>query len=117
MSIQEDLPPQHNPMQRIHRGVFASSPSEQTELVDVFLPDFSMDLRWKRCRWEPRWNVVSVNVAEGADTGGDTEGSHMIDIPEIVLPVRGNPCLCLFDNNREVWVVMWWPYTIVNIGH
>jgi hypothetical protein len=117
MSIIEDLPRKSPPMQRIWQGVFASSPTSQEQLVDVFLPDFSMLHRWKRCKWTPRFTEVQVNVAEGADTMGDTEGSHMITVLQILYPVRGNPCLCVFDNDRIVWVTQWWPYQIVNIGH
>lgn len=109
MSVLEDLGHIAEPMQRVWRGIIASNPSSQDDFVDVFLEDFSMELRWKRCKWQPRFEEIEVNVAESG------EGSHSIVMLQILYPVRGNPCLCIFDNDRDLWVTTYWPYEIKHI--
>jgi len=110
MSIIDDLPPKSETMSRVWRGIIASNPSNITQRVTVKLPDASDSLVWKHCRWAPRYEIEQISVSEGADTGGDTEPSHSVSIPQLLLPKRGDLCLCIFDNYKELWVVMWWPY-------
>jgi hypothetical protein len=110
MSIFDDLPDTTPQLSRIWRGKFATTPTTITELVDVILPDASMDYRWKNCYWEPRYKIEQVNVAESAYTDELVEPVHNIPIPQILFPKRDDLCLCVFDNWRQIWVVMWWPF-------
>lgn len=65
-------------------GEIASTPTSQTQRVFVVIPDFSPILRWGPCRWQAR--------------------------DDVSMPAKGDPCLVLFDNRREPWVVAWWPF-------
>lgn len=104
MSIVDDLPPISQPMSRLWRGEVWSNPDSVTQLLTVILPDFSKGVKWPRCKWMPRYEIAQVNVAEGI------EAAHNVPIPQILFPSRGDECLCVFDNYKELWVVMWWPY-------
>jgi hypothetical protein len=104
VSIIDDLPPIAPEMQRVWRGFLASGASTTHELIDVFLPEYSDRLRWKRCRWNPQFQPVSIDVGEAL------EAPHIIEVAQFVPPVRGMPCLCVFDNTKRPWVVVYWPY-------
>ena len=104
-SIFDDLPVASQPMQRVWKGWFATTPLTVDEHVDVILDDFSGISRWRDCRWQPRVEPVEIDVSEGGP-----EGPHMITVAKVILPKRHNLLLAVFDNNRRLWVVMWWPY-------
>lgn len=72
-------------MGKIWRGKITSNPSSITERVEVSIPDLDPRLAIGLARWQSR-DAVS-------------------------LPARGDDCLIVFDNNREPWVVAWWPYS------
>jgi len=56
-----------------------------TALMDIVIPDMHSDIVWEQVRWSARDNMS--------------------------LPQAGDECLAIFDNNREPWVVCWWPDT------
>ena len=67
-----------------HFGTIAQSAADLTDLVPVILPDFDPNQQWGPCRWQSR-DAVS-------------------------LPARGDACLVIFDNQRNPWIVAWWPF-------
>jgi hypothetical protein len=67
-----------------HAGIVAKSATDFTSLVPVILPDFDEHLQWGPCRWNSR-DAVS-------------------------LPIKGDPCLVVFSNTREPWIIAWWPF-------
>lgn len=71
-------------MSRAWRGTFANDPADVSARADIIIPDMDPTLRFTDCRWQSR--------------------------DEVSLPRRGDPCLVIFDNDREPWVVAWWPY-------
>lgn len=71
-------------MNRVWHGVVANNVGDISDRLEVTIPDLDPDLRIKNCRWQSRDGVS--------------------------LPIRGNDCLVLFDNNKEAWVVCWWPF-------
>lgn len=68
----------------IWRGKIASSPPDFTTKVYVTIPDLDPNLKIGPARWQTR----------------DPVG----------LPVKGDDCLVILDNDNEPWVVMWWPF-------
>lgn len=69
----------------IWRGKIASNPPDFSTRVQVTIPDLDPTLKIGPARWQTR----------------DPVG----------LPVKGDDCLVMFDNDHEPWVVMWWPFT------
>jgi hypothetical protein len=105
MSMIDDLPPTFQAMQRIWRGQFAQFPilTDVTMLASVFLPDFDKSFLFQNVRWSPR-----CFPAPAEDTNGTPfEGKHLA---YYLFPSPLDPCLCIFDNNRDLWVIEWWPY-------
>lgn len=86
MSVYDDTEPvQH--MSKVWRGLIAANVADLTSKAYVTIPDMDPDgpgIRIGPCRWQSR-DAVS-------------------------LPVRGDECLVIFDNDNEPWVVAWWPY-------
>lgn len=80
-----DALPDRPALQRVHRAVIATNPGDFDERVSVIIPDLDNTLRWEACRWQSR---------------------NSID-----MPARGDECLVILDNNNEVWVVVWWPFS------
>jgi hypothetical protein len=68
----------------IWRGVIASSPVDFADRVSIRIPDMTDELVFPDLRWMAR---------------NSTE-----------LPAPGDSCLILFDNDREPWVIAWWPF-------
>lgn len=68
----------------IWEGFIATNPNDISTKVFVTIPDYDPELRFGPCRWQSR----------DAST----------------LPERGDPCLVIMDNNRNIWVVAWWPF-------
>lgn len=50
----------------------------------VYIMDFSDSLMWGPCPWQSR----------------DKDS----------LPSEGDPCIVVFDNRRNPWVIAWWPF-------
>jgi len=69
-------------MQGTWKGIIANNPSAFGKQVYVIIPDISKDHRWGPCNWQPQDNMN--------------------------LPVVGNSCLVVFDNQRAPWVSNWW---------
>lgn len=69
-----------------HFGLVSRAPADFAHSLFVTLPDFGsdQDLEWGPCRWQSR--------------------------DATTLPAKGDQCLVLFDNNKEPWVVAWWPF-------
>jgi len=82
-SVFDDLPGRE-PMARTWAGKVAIAPTSPSGRIWVVLPDLDPHIRVGPCRWQTR---------------NDTD-----------LPARGDDCLVIFDNDREPWVVTWWPY-------
>lgn len=72
------------PPQQAWSGIIASNPNDFADPVQVTIPGLEATLRWKCRKWQARNDVD--------------------------LPQRGNPCLVMFDENNDPWVVAWWPY-------
>ena len=66
------------------RAVVASSATELTDMVDVVIPEFDPKQRWGPCKWMPRGDITT-------------------------LPARGDDCIIIFDNERNIWIIGWWP--------
>lgn len=84
-------------------GLIATSPADVTETVEVTLPGFDATVRFGPCRWQPRVQPQTVDVAETGET------AHTVTVAELVLPARGDSCLVCFDDNGDPWVAVWWP--------
>jgi hypothetical protein len=65
-------------------GVIASNPGDVGEQLDVTIPAVDPQLKFGPCRWQSR-DATS-------------------------LPVKGDECLVVFDNNQSPWVAIWWPF-------
>lgn len=65
-------------------GTVAKTAADFTTLVPVILPEFDPHLEWGPCFWQSR-DATS-------------------------LPAKGDPCLVVFDNRRQPWIVAWWPF-------
>jgi hypothetical protein len=87
----------------VWQGLIAQAPTTLDERVYVTLPDFEPLLRFGPCRWMPRLQTATVNVAEGA------EAAHTIEVAQAMWPAKGDLCLICFDNQGEPWVAAWWP--------
>jgi hypothetical protein len=59
--------------------------------AEVVISGFDTDRRWGPCPYEPR---VALD---------DDDALYLRE------PVRGDRALVVFDDNREPWVVCWWP--------
>lgn len=59
--------------------------TDLSDLVPVIIPEFDEQLEWGPCRWQSR---------------DDTS-----------LPNQGDEALVAFDNRRNPWIVVWWPFT------
>jgi hypothetical protein len=66
-------------------GTISKPPTNFAEKVSVILPDWDDTLEWGPCMWQPR--------------------------DAVTLPKIGDQCLVLLDNNRQPWVVAWWPFS------
>lgn len=97
-------------IQGLWEGTIATTPATVDEKVLVTLnpqnlPDgFSPDFQWGPCVWQPRLEPATVDVSESG------EAAHLIDVPKLLLPKRGDGCLIGFDENDRAWVLSWWPY-------
>jgi hypothetical protein len=67
-----------------HRGIVATDAASMDSRVMVIVPGFDEQLQIGPCRWQSR----------DASTK----------------PVRGTPCLVIFDDIDEPWIAAWWPY-------
>lgn len=103
MGIIEDLPQQPVGV-HIWSASVATAPANLGQKIYVIIPAFDSMHHWGPCAWMPRVFPEIVNVAEG------TEGEHDITIPKVLMPSVGDPCLVLLDNDRDSWIVNWWPY-------
>jgi hypothetical protein len=63
--------------------VVPSLPEDQADGVYVMIPDISESTKWGPCKWQSR-DPISV-------------------------PENGDPCLVVFDNRMEPWIVSYWP--------
>ncbi len=84
-SIHEDRAPRAG-MPRVWAGKFVNPvPTGFTIRARIVIPDMNPDLVFENVRWQSRNSTT--------------------------LPVVGDKCLVIFDNNREPWIVAWWPYS------
>lgn len=65
-------------------GIIAQDCTDFANEVPVIIPDFDVTLQWGPCKWQSR--------------------------NDITLPQKGDQCLIVFDNRREPWIVVWWPF-------
>jgi hypothetical protein len=68
----------------VWNGIVSKNITNFADLLMVILPDWDDTLEWGPCRWQPR--------------------------DAVTLPKKGDECLVLLDNNRQPWVVTWWPF-------
>lgn len=72
------------PDQQVFAAVIASSPNDLSERVSVVIPGLDQTLRWEDCIWQAR-DATS-------------------------LPARGDRCIVLMDDQKNVSVAIWWPF-------
>lgn len=84
-------------------GLIANTAALVTDKVFVTVSAFSSDYRFGPCRWMPRVEPQTVNVAESP------EAAHNITVPHLVLPTRGDQCLVIFDESQQPWIAVWEP--------
>ena len=65
-------------------GVVSKDAVDFTDMLMVTIPAFDENLEWGPMRWQSR-DATS-------------------------LPSVGDHCLVVFDDERNGWVVAWWPY-------
>lgn len=68
----------------IWRGVISSAPVDFADRVTIQIPEMTDTLVFPDLRWMSRDSTT--------------------------LPAPGDSCLVLFDNDREPWVIAWWPF-------
>jgi hypothetical protein len=85
MSLYEDTRAEDQ-LGKVWRGLIAVGADLLTDPVMVTIPDMDPDFRIGPCRWQSRDSST--------------------------LPLRGDQCLVVFDNNFEPWVSVWWPDTL-----
>jgi hypothetical protein len=66
-------------------GVVAANVVDFTALCPIIIPAFDPNLVWGPYRWQAR--------------------------DAVELPQQGDTCLVIFDDNRDGWVVAWWPFS------
>lgn len=80
-----DLLPDHpDMMAQTWYGIVANSPVGFASLLMVTIPSFDPQLTWGPCFWQAR--------------------------DAVTLPVKGDKCLIIFDEQRQPWVIAWWPF-------
>jgi hypothetical protein len=72
-----------NPFGQVYHGKVSRAPTLLSDLIGVTVPDIHPDLLFNNVNWQSRDNVT--------------------------LPAVGDDCVVIFDNNRQPWVVTWWP--------
>lgn len=74
---------------RPHQGqwsaVIADTLTDFADLASVIIPGLDPSIKWKNCKWQSR---------------------NSVDLPQ-----AGNKCLIMFDDNNDIWVVVWWPFS------
>jgi len=68
---------------QVWKAKVINAPLNFTAKMDIAIPDMHSDILWEQVRWQARDNMS--------------------------LPESGDDALAIFDNNREPWVVAWWP--------
>lgn len=81
--LYDSLPEQSSP-QVAWSGIIATNPPDFATKVAITIPGIDPNLRWTNCKWQAR--------------------------NDIDMPIRGNSCLAIFDDNNQIWVVAWWPF-------
>lgn len=79
----DDLP-DRQPPQRTWSGIVAATVTDFATLLSVKIPTLDPNVVWKGCRWQARNNI---------------------DFPQ-----KDDPCLVIFDDEMQLWVVAWWPF-------
>jgi len=118
MSIYDDLPPATPPMQRIWRGTISVGATTFNEPVYVRITAFPGIFKWGPCKWMQRYYIEPTDVSDGVDSGGFSTPDHII--PTFMYPLypkRDDECLVVFDNNRVIWVIAWWPKNMDEFGN
>jgi hypothetical protein len=77
--------PQRPKITQIWKGIIVTQPLNPAGFVGVSIIDMNPDLVFNNVHWQARDNM---------------------SLPEV-----GDECLVIFDNNREPWIVTWWPAT------
>jgi len=65
-------------------GEFARDITDLRNGAFVYIMDFSDEHMWGPCPWQAR--------------------------DQVSLPSAGDPCIVVFDNRRNPWVIAWWPF-------
>lgn len=81
MSMYEQLPPVST-LDGVWTATVASDAADMNDTIDVLLTAFDDKHRFGPCRWMPRNDVI--------------------------LPLRGDSALVVFDENQIPYVIMWW---------
>ena len=79
--------PNNNPHLEYNAAWFGTFAKDITDLRNgawVYIMDFSTDYMWGPCPWQAR-DLTSM-------------------------PSAGDPCIVVFDNRRNPWVIAWWPF-------
>lgn len=71
-------------LNKIWKGIIQTNAVLFSDKLMITIPDLDPSLRLGPCSWMPR-DAVS-------------------------LPSKGDDCLVILDNDREPWVVAWWPF-------
>jgi hypothetical protein len=87
----------------LYAGLIAETAATVADRVEVTLNGFDSTLRIGPCRWMPRLEPHTINVAQGAETTDE------FTVARLVLPARGDACLVGFDDQQVPWILVWWP--------
>lgn len=71
----------------LYEAVLATTPSDTTEQAMVIVPSFSSKHLYGPCPWAPR----------------------IVDSDTYATPSKGDRALVAISNEKEVWIVSWWP--------
>jgi hypothetical protein len=83
MALFDDTEPVRH-VAKTWQGVFSRDVADLTNLAYVTIPDMDPHLEIGPCRWQSR--------------------------DQVSLPVKGDVCLVIFDNDNAPWIAVWWPF-------
>ena len=87
----------------LYAGTIADTAATVDQQVHVLLDAFDPALQFGPCRWMPRLEPVTINVAQGV------EAADNFIVAQAVLPARGDRCLVGFDDQQIPWIISWGP--------
>jgi hypothetical protein len=118
MSIYDDLPPVKPEISRVWQALIANTVDAFNDELFVRIPAFDEKLRWGPCRWNQRyWVEETVTPTSPGGTPSHTHNVTLVHNLRPLYPHRDDEALVIWDNDRELWVICWWPKNMKASGN